>query len=64
VKVGAEFRTPAGRGGVVKGIAGYHGRPDRRLDITPRLNKAAKTLTVTVKPHSARKVSAGRKVKR
>ncbi|WP_051613043.1 hypothetical protein [Rhodococcus sp. UNC23MFCrub1.1] len=53
VKVGAEFRSPAGRGAVVKGIVGYHGKPDRLLDVKPKLNKPAKTLTVTVKPNSA-----------
>lgn len=66
VKVGAEFRTPAGRGAVVKGIAGYHGKPDRRLDITPSLEKSQRKLTVTAKPNpaSSRKASAGRKVRR
>ncbi len=30
VKIGAEFKTPGGRGFLVKGIAGYHGKPKRR----------------------------------
>lgn len=32
-KVGVEFRTPSGRGALAKGIVGYHGKPDRRLDV-------------------------------
>ncbi|KXO91301.1 hypothetical protein [Tsukamurella pseudospumae] len=64
VKVGAEFRSPAGRGVVVKGIAGYHGKPNRRLDVTPSLDKAQKQLTVTAKPNPARRsAAAGRKVR-
>jgi hypothetical protein len=59
VKVGAEFRTPAGRGVAVKGIVGYQGRPERRLDVTPRLNKTKREFTVTVK-----KNPAGRRLKR
>lgn len=54
-KVGAEFRTPGGRGVIVKGIAGYHGKPDRRLDVTPSYNKAARAATVTAKPNPRRK---------
>ncbi|WP_068380966.1 hypothetical protein [Rhodococcus sp. EPR-157] len=57
-KVGAEFRTPAGRGALVKGIVGYHGKPDRRLDVTPTLDKPKRELTVRVRPNSARKMSA------
>ncbi|QYB02731.1 hypothetical protein I1A62_36975 [Rhodococcus sp. USK10] len=76
VKVGAEFRTPAGRGVLVKGVAGYHGRPNRPLDITPTLDKPNRRLVVTAKPNAsagtrastARKhpsnASAGRKVAR
>ncbi|MDP0400389.1 hypothetical protein [Tsukamurella strandjordii] len=64
-KVGAEFKTPAGRGVLVKGIVGYHGRPDRRLDITPSLDKAHKKLTVTAKLNPARRsAAAGTKVRR
>lgn len=58
VKVGAEFRTPAGRGALVKGIVGYHGKPDRRLDVTPKLDKPKRELTVRVRPNPARKTSA------
>ena len=65
VKVGAEFRSLAGRGVVAKGIVGYHGRPDRRLDVTPSLDKAQKKLTVTAKPNPARRsAAAGQKVRR
>lgn len=56
VKAGAEFRTPSGRGVLVKGIVGYHGKPDRRFDVTPSLNKRARTMTVKVKPNTGRKV--------
>lgn len=63
VKVGAEFRTPAGRGAVVKGIAGVHGKPNRRLDITPSLEKSQKKLTVTAQPNLNRRAGAGRKVR-
>ncbi|MFE6919702.1 hypothetical protein ACFVAV_01520 [Nocardia sp. NPDC057663] len=75
VKVGAEFRTPSGRGVIGKAIVGYHGKPDRRLDVTPKLDKPTKTLTVTVtvKPNAGAKVrgagatprkDAGRRVRR
>ncbi|AFA73689.1 hypothetical protein GPOL_c26680 [Gordonia polyisoprenivorans VH2] len=65
VKVGAEFRTPKGRGALVKGIVGYHGKPDRRVDVTPTLDKPAKKVTVTAKPNPASKsAAAGRKVRR
>lgn len=66
VKVGAEFRTPAGRGAVVKGIVGYHGPPNRRLDITPVLDKKQKKLAVTAtrNPAASRRASAGKKLKR
>lgn len=65
VKIGAEFRSPAGRGVVAKGIVGYHGKPDRRLDVTPSLDKAQKKLTVTARPNPAsRKATAGTKVRR
>lgn len=71
-KVGAEFRSPKGRGVLVKGIVGYHGKPDRKIDITPSLDKTTKTLTVKVMPNPGRKPTAarppqkgsGRKVKR
>lgn len=53
--VGAELRTPTGRGGLVRGTIGYRGRDDRRLDVSPVLSKQAKTLTVTVRPNSTRK---------
>ena len=56
VKAGAEFRTPAGRGVLVKGIVGYHGKPDRPFDVTPSLNKRTRTMTVKVKPNPGRKV--------
>ncbi|NMO02530.1 hypothetical protein HH308_15040 [Gordonia sp. TBRC 11910] len=52
VKVGAEFRTPKGRGAVAKGIVGYRGKPNRKLDITPSLVKSQKKLTVTARPAS------------
>ncbi|MBF6161359.1 hypothetical protein IU438_04785 [Nocardia cyriacigeorgica] len=58
VKLGAEFRTPSGRGAVTKAIVGYHGKPDRRLDVTPKLDKPNRELTVTVKPNPARKATA------
>lgn len=61
VKVGAEFRTSSGRGVLTKAIVGYHGKPDRRLDVTPKLDKPARTLTVTVKPNPARTSPAGTK---
>lgn len=68
-KAGAEFRTPAGRGVLVKGIVGVHGKPDRRIDVTPALNKQARELTVTARPNpnratarNARKAAAGSKV--
>ncbi|GAA2053005.1 hypothetical protein [Williamsia deligens] len=64
VKVGAEFRTPAGRGAVVKGIVGYHGKPDRRLDITPGLDKSAKKVTVSARPNPSRRAAAGRKLRK
>lgn len=63
VKVGAEFRAPSGRAVMMKGIAGYHGKPDRRLDVTPRLDKSQKKLTVTAKPNPARP-NAGKKMRR
>lgn len=56
--VGVEFRTPAGRGALVKGIVGYHGKPDRLLDVTPKLDKPKRELTVRVRPNPARNVSA------
>lgn len=59
-KVGAEFRSPNGRGVLVKGIVGYHGKPDRKIDVTPSLDKPTKTLTVTVKPNPGRKPTAAR----
>lgn len=64
VKVGAEFRSPAGRGAVVKGIVGYHAKPDRRLNIQPSLEKAQKKLTVTAQPNVNRRAGAGTKVRR
>jgi len=62
-KIGAEFRTPTGRAVMVKGIAGYHGQPNRRLDVTPSLDKSQKKLTVTAKPNPARP-TAGKKMRR
>lgn len=53
-KAGAEFRTPAGRGVLVKGIVGYHGKPDRKFEVTPSLNKQARELTVTARPNPNR----------
>lgn len=66
VKVGVELASPKGRGAVVKGVVGYHGKPDCRLDITPELDTKAKKLTVHAKPNpaAARKAAAGKKVKR
>lgn len=63
VKVGAEFCAPSGRAVMVKGIAGYHGKLDRRLDVTPKLDKAQKKLTVTARPNPARP-TPGKKVRR
>lgn len=54
VKAGAEFRTPAGRGVLVKGIVGVHGSPERRVDVTPSLDKQARALTVTARPNPTR----------
>ena len=69
VKAGAEFRTQAGRGVLVKGIVGVHGKPDRRIDVTPSLSKQARELSVTARPNpnratarNARKAAAGSKV--
>ncbi|CDZ92136.1 MULTISPECIES: hypothetical protein [Rhodococcus] len=64
VKVGAEFTTPKGRGVVVKGIVGYHGKPDRRLDITPSLDVEQKKLSVKARPNPNRRASAGTKIRR
>lgn len=65
VKIGAEFRSPAGRGVLVKGIVGVHGRPDRRVDVTPSLDKAQRKLTVTARANPARRsAAAGTKVRR
>lgn len=65
VEIGAEFRTPSGHGAIVKGIAGYHGKFDRQLDITPSLDKSQKKVTVTARPNPARRsASAGRKITR
>lgn len=64
VKVGAEFKTPKGRGVLVKGVVGYHGKPNRRLDITPSLEKAQKKVTVSVKPNPSRRASAGTRLRR
>ncbi|WP_277371170.1 hypothetical protein [Rhodococcus rhodochrous] len=64
VKVGAEFKTPKGRGVLVKGIVGYSGPPNRRFDITPELNKAQKKLSVHAQPRPNRRASAGTKVRR
>ncbi|MCD2119109.1 MULTISPECIES: hypothetical protein [Rhodococcus] len=64
VKVGAEFKTPKGRGVLVKGIVGYHGKPDRRFDITPELNKTQKKLSVHATPNPNRRAAAGTKLKR
>lgn len=75
-KAGAEFRTATGRGFLVKGTVGYHGKPGRRLDVTPRLDKPKRELTVTVRKNSAgtkvsskpkappRSASSGTKVRR
>ncbi|QQM52603.1 hypothetical protein [Rhodococcus pyridinivorans] len=64
VKVGAEFKTPKGRGVLVKGIVGYSGPPNRRYDITPELNKAQKKLSVHATPNPNRRAAAGTKLKR
>ncbi|WP_019288712.1 hypothetical protein [Rhodococcus pyridinivorans] len=64
VKVGAEFKTPKGRGVLVKGIVGYSGPPNRRLDITPKLDKAQKKLSVHATPNSNRRAAAGTKLRR
>lgn len=60
VSAGARYRTPAGRGVVVRASVGYRGKPDRRLDVTPSLDKPTKTLTVKVKPNPGRKPTAAR----
>jgi len=61
VKIGAEFRTPGGRGVLLKGIAGYHGKPQRRLDVTPAYDRTTRTATVTAKPNPGRgKPTAGK----
>jgi len=52
-KAGAEFRTATGRGFLVKGTVGYHGKPGRRLDVMPRLDKPKRELTVTVRKNPA-----------
>ncbi|MBM4728825.1 hypothetical protein GS446_19670 [Rhodococcus hoagii] len=64
VQVGAEFKTPKGRGVVVKGIVGVHGKADRRLDITPSLDKAQKKVTLSAKPNPNRRVTAGVKLRK
>lgn len=63
--VGSQYRTPKGRGFVVRASVGYHGASNRRLDVTPSLDKAQRKLTVTAKPNPAsRKATAGSKVRR
>ncbi|WP_337456188.1 hypothetical protein [Prescottella sp. D32] len=64
MKVGAEFKTPKGRGVVVKGMVGYQGMPDRRLDITPSLDKAQKKVTLSARPNPNRRASAGTRVRK
>lgn len=66
IKAGAEFKTPKGRGVLVKAVVGVHGKPDRRLTITPSLDKKQKKLAVTAtrNPAAARRASAGKKMKR
>jgi len=64
LKVGAEFKTPKGRGVLVKGILGYHGKPERKLDITPELNLKQKKLSVHTTPNPNRRASAGTKLRR
>lgn len=54
IKAGVELKTPAGRGVLVKGIVGYHGKPDRRVVVTPSLDTSTKTLKVSAKPNPAR----------
>lgn len=75
-KAGAEFRTATGRGLLVEGTVGYHGKPGRRLDATPRLDKPQRELAATVRKNSAgtkvssepkappRSASSGTKVRR
>ncbi|MFZ2175373.1 MAG: hypothetical protein WAW17_15350 [Rhodococcus sp. (in: high G+C Gram-positive bacteria)] len=64
VKLGAEFKTPKGRGVLVKGIVGYHGKPDRRVEIKPDLDLKQKKLTVNATPNPNRRASAGTKLKK
>ncbi|PBC37948.1 hypothetical protein CJ178_28440 [Rhodococcus sp. ACPA4] len=64
VKVGAEFKTPNGRGVVVKGAVGYRGKPNRRFDITPSLDVQQKKLTFAARPNPNRRAAAGTKLKR
>lgn len=64
VKLGAEFKTPKGQGVLVKGIVGVHGKPNRRLDITPELDLKQKKLSVHATPNPNRRASAGTKLKK
>ncbi|WP_223257896.1 hypothetical protein [Rhodococcus sp. ARP2] len=64
IRVGAEFKTPKGRGVVVKGVVGFHGKPNRRFDIKPSLDVQQKKLTFTSKPNPSRGAAAGTKLKR
>lgn len=61
VKAGAEFRTPGGRAVRVAGSIGYHGKSDRRFDVTPSYDKKAKALAISVRPNSARVAAATRR---
>lgn len=64
IRVGAEFKTPKGRGVVVKGVVGFHGKPNRRFDITPSLDVQQQKLTFAARPNPNRRAAAGTKLKR
>jgi hypothetical protein len=64
VQVGADFRSPKGRAARVRASVGYQGKPDRRLNIEPSLEKSQKKLTVTAQPNVNRRAGAGTKVRR
>lgn len=58
IRVGGDLRLKAGRAARVAAEVGYRGKPDRRLDVKPVLNKPTKTLTVTVIQNPARSSSS------
>lgn len=62
--VGARYRTPKGRGLVVRASVGYSGPANKRLDITPGYDKAGRKITVSAKPGPGFSKTTGRKVRR